>query len=176
MKFRLAAYHGLFSLRGTRLEWKGVYSSPPSDFPFPEGVDWSFVDSFLDASRTSSPVDPLVAALPNLSAEELGALRLYRQGVEALAKGDYSKCIEDLDEAIALQPSAAGAYFTRGRAYIELNRLDEAIVDLSRAAELSPNRAQTLRERGQVYRLRGEVGLAEQDERDAAAIEGDLKR
>ena len=171
VKFRSAAYHGLFSLRGIPSEWNRLDSSAPRDFPFPDGVDWPFVDSFLDESRTRSPIDPLGAALPNLSPHELGAIRLYRQGVEALERGEYGRCIQHLNEAIALQPNAAGAHFARGRAYIALSKLDDAVADFSRAAELNPDSVRTLRERGRVYRLMGAVRLAEQDELAATEIE-----
>ena len=82
-EFRSAAYNGLFPLRGKMLSWDGLYANPPTDFPFPEGVDWLFVDTFLDESRTPSPVDPLGTSLPNSSEEEIDAVRLYQQGMEA---------------------------------------------------------------------------------------------
>ena len=85
--FRLTAYHGLFSLRGRLFTWEGRYLSSASDLPFPDGVDWSFVESFLDRSRSALPVDPLAMALPNLSNEELTAVRLYRQGLKGAGRG-----------------------------------------------------------------------------------------
>ena len=172
MEFRSAAYHGLFTLRGKLFMWDGLYADPATDFPFPEKVDWSFVDSFLDESRTPSPVDPLRASTPNISEEEVNAIRLYQQGVEALERHDYRKCVGYLTDALALVPYAAGASYVRGCDYIELGKLDEAIVDLSRAVEADPDSVKSLRERGRAFRLKGVVDLAEQDEQAAAKVEG----
>ena len=47
-KLRSGAYQGLFMLRhGKFLVWDGIYASPPADFPFPDKVDWTLVDSYL---------------------------------------------------------------------------------------------------------------------------------
>jgi hypothetical protein len=48
-KFRSAAYCALFKLRpGAVLFWDGLNQNPPTDFPFPDQVDWPLVDSYLD--------------------------------------------------------------------------------------------------------------------------------
>lgn len=176
MEFRSAAYHGLFTLRGKLLFWDELYTDPTARFPFPEKVDWPFVDSFLNESRTPSPVDPLRGSSPNLSDEEVNAVRLYKQGVEALERHEYQQCVEHLTGILTVMPYAAGASYLRGRAYIELGRLDEAIADLTRAVEAEPDSEKSLRERGRAYRLKGAIDLAEQDERVVASLEGRGKK
>jgi tetratricopeptide (TPR) repeat protein len=172
MKFRSMAYNGLFKLRGKSVIWYGLYDDPANiEFPFPKHVDWPFVDSFIDESRTPLPVDPLQAALPNCSEEEVNAVRLYEQGVEALENHEYQKCVEYLTDIFSFMPYAAGAAYVRGCAYIELGRVDEAIADLSLAVEANPNSLKSLRARSRAYRLKGVTDLAEQDERSATKLE-----
>lgn len=50
---------------------------------------------------------------------------------------EYNKAIEDYQQAIALNPSLAVAYFNRGYAYLELGNKLEAIKDFSKGASLS---------------------------------------
>ena len=168
--FRSAAYRGLYRLRGTSLTWPGLYSYPPADFPFPEGVDWSFVDSFLDESRVPLRVDPIRASAPSLLEADVDAIRLYKEGVDALERRDYGKCVESVTAVLALMPYAAGGYYLRGCAYIELGRADEAIADLTRAVEANPNSVRSLRECALAYRLKGDIDSAELDERAAAGL------
>ncbi|MHC4180699.1 MAG: tetratricopeptide repeat protein [Planctomycetota bacterium] len=172
VEFRSAAYNGLFCLRGKVLTLDGLCGIPPTSVRFPEEVDWAFVDGFLDESRTPSPVDPLRAFLPNSSEQEVDAVRLYEQGVRAMERRDYQKCVECATEILASVPYAAGACYLRGCAYIELDRLDQAIADLSRAVEANPDSVKSFRERARAYRLKGAIELAEQDEQAAAELEG----
>ena len=50
----------------------------------------------------------------------------------------YSPAIEDLNEAIKLQPSSMKTYFTRGVCYYELIDFSKADSDLSKSIELDP--------------------------------------
>jgi hypothetical protein len=175
-RFRSAAYRGLFRLRGRILGLEGLCPPPPSSPRFPEEIDWPFVDSFLVESRTPSPVDPIKAALPDLSEGDVNAVRVYQQAVEALKRQDYQRCVELVNRTLVFRPDGAGAYRTRALAYIGLGKLDDAVADLSRAIELRPHSAMLLRERAKAYRLKGAIDLAEQDEQAAAAIDGDVNQ
>jgi hypothetical protein len=175
-ELRLAAYHALFTLRGKVFIWDRLYGIPEASWSFADAIDWPFVDSFIDQSTTSSPIDPLRASSPDLSEAEVDAIRLYRRGIEAMEHRDYQECVRSLSVLLDSVPYAAGAAYLRGCANIELGRLDEAIADLSRAIEADPSCAKSLRERGRAYRLRGMIALAERDERAAASIQNSETR
>jgi len=54
-------------------------------------------------------------------------------------QGDLPGAIDDYNQAIASHPGNAGAYLSRGLAYIEAGEPDKAIADLLMVPELSPD-------------------------------------
>jgi hypothetical protein len=174
-EIRRAAYFALIRVRrsGTRL-----HPSAAATLKDLRGeIDWVFVDESLNESRTAVPTDRLAVQFGGrMSEERLAEFRLYREGVDALGRGDAeaaSRCFSDI---LKREPNAAGIFAGRARASIALGKLDDAIADLSRAIELRPHSAMLLRERAKAYRLKGAIDLAEQDEQAAAAIDGDANR
>jgi hypothetical protein len=49
-RVRAGAYCALYTLRDLPHRWPGFYAEPPCPFRFPEDVDWSFVNSFLNSA------------------------------------------------------------------------------------------------------------------------------
>ena len=77
---------------------------------------------------------------------------------EALAKArelhearKFQEAVNQLDEAIRLDPKSAEAYFLRGAAYVELNKHDRPLDDFTEAIRLKPDYAQAYYLRGKVY-------------------------
>ena len=53
--------------------------------------------------------------------------------------GQYQRAIQDLDEAIRLDPQYAHAYFIRGTAYDRLGQTEQANQDFDEAIRLDPS-------------------------------------
>ena len=79
------------------------------------------------ATSASSPKDPDSAAWA------FTRLALYQ-----LQRGATKQALESCDAALSLQSDYAPAMFARGRTLLAINRADEALVQLQRAAKLNP--------------------------------------
>ena len=64
---------------------------------------------------------------------------------------DFDHAVEDLAEAIELNPDYADAYANRGAVYLLAGDFDHAIEDLTKAVELNPNDAIAYNNRGMVW-------------------------
>ena len=82
----------------------------------------------------------------------------------------YAEALEDLDRAVALDPSRADAWVLRGAAKRQLGRAAEAERDVARALSLAPDNAEALLERGALRRARGDVRGARADWERAARL------
>lgn len=77
--------------------------------------------------------------------------------------GDFSEGIEDLDEALKLEPEDAWALRHRGAAKRRLGDVDEAIADLDLALQFDPTNSFALACRGEVKRMFGYFVAAIED-------------
>lgn len=75
----------------------------------------------------------------------------------------YAEALEDLDRAVALDPSRADAWVLRGAAKRQLGRTAEAERDVARALSLAPDNAEALLERGALRRSKGDLRGARAD-------------
>ena len=73
---------------------------------------------------------------------------LADSGTEKLNNGDYEGCVQDLTEAIRLEPSEENNFTIRGLAYFKLNLELEALADLTEAIRLGTNTVQVFEARG----------------------------
>src|SRR6185369_12856283 len=79
------------------------------------------------ATSASSPNDP-----------EAAAWAFTRLALYQLQRGAIKQALESCDAALSVQSDYAPAMFARGRTLLAMNRTDEALVELQRAAKLSP--------------------------------------
>ena len=64
------------------------------------------------------------------------------RGVDNEEQGQTELAIADYDEAIALDPQAAEAFYTSGNAFCDLGDYDRAIADYDEAIALDPQAAE----------------------------------
>jgi tetratricopeptide (TPR) repeat protein len=74
--------------------------------------------------------------------------KLYQDGVNKYDAGNYEGAIEDLNQAIELNPQSALAYNRRGDAYYRLGDYEQAQADSSQAILLNPQDANAYFDRG----------------------------
>jgi tetratricopeptide (TPR) repeat protein len=72
----------------------------------------------------------------------------------------YDRAIDDLTQAIRLEPDDAGAYTSRGIAYADKGDYDRAIADYNQAIRLDPNYANAYNSRGTAYDSKGDFDRA----------------
>jgi tetratricopeptide (TPR) repeat protein len=80
----------------------------------------------------------------------------YHRGMAAMAEGRLERALEDLDKAIALDPSDYKSYVNRGLVHIEIGQMDKAIEDLDKAITLNPRSFEAYTNKGMAY---GRAGL-----------------
>lgn len=85
----------------------------------------------------------------------------------------YAEALEDLDRAVALDPSRADAWVLRGAAKRQLGRAADAERDVAHALSLAPDNAEALLERAALRRARGDVKGARADWGRAARLAAD---
>lgn len=78
-------------------------------------------------------------ALACYSDHDSRAIAYLTRGNARKDQGDLRGAIDDYGRAIASHPGHAGAYLSRGLAYLEAGERDKAIADLLMVPELSPN-------------------------------------
>jgi tetratricopeptide (TPR) repeat protein len=81
---------------------------------------------------------------PVSESARVSAVRLYEEGVKRVMARDYGGALDQLTEAIKLEPNLGVAWIARGSANIGLRRYSEAIADYEQALQLDPNRASPL--------------------------------
>jgi tetratricopeptide (TPR) repeat protein len=92
------------------------------------------------------------------------------RGVAYTDKGDYERAIRDYNEAIHLNPTSVGTFYSRGYAYKKKGDYDRAIQDFNEALRLDPHFALAYYERGNSYIDKGEYDRAIQDFNQAILI------
>ena len=64
---------------------------------------------------------------------------MNKKGLKLSELRKYEKAIEDISEAIDLDPNQPNNYNIRGEVYYELNEFEKAIEDASKAIALDPS-------------------------------------
>lgn len=101
-----------------------------------------------------------------LTTENLATVYQLR-GAAYKSTHNYSRAIQDLNEAIRLDPRFGRAYYFLGVTYHEMGQDERAIQDYNKAVALEPNEAVPLIGRGNSYLDMGEVDRAFRDFDDA---------
>jgi tetratricopeptide (TPR) repeat protein len=102
--------------------------------------------------------------------QQLLAIAFFYRGRAYARKSQFDRAIEDLDEAIRLNPNYAYAFNARGAAYGSKGQPDRAIEDLDEAIRLRPNDADAFYNRGSTYLRKGQLDRAIEDYDQAIRI------
>ena len=89
------------------------------------------------------------------------------RGTAYYNKGDYDRAIQDIDQAILLNPNEPSFYDTRGVAYKKKSDYDRAIQDFNEAIHLNPNFERAYYDRGGAYIDKDDYDRAIQDFNEA---------
>jgi lipoprotein NlpI len=98
------------------------------------------------------------------------AVAFSDRGIAYARKGQYDRAIEDLDQAIRLNPNYAAAFNNRGSAYSAKGDLDRAIADYREAIRLDPKIAAAFNNRGFAYSWKGDLDRAIADHSEAIRL------
>ena len=127
---------------------------------------WTGSSSTIDSTISSPPIStiklkanqfpnvdntPLLARpIPTISSTETSDSS-YKIGYEHYRKGEYDLAINELTDAIQLNPSLSVAYWVRGLSYSRKDLYEQAITDYDMAIKLDPQEPKLYRNRGMVY-------------------------
>jgi tetratricopeptide (TPR) repeat protein len=112
----------------------------------------------------------LAAALP-AAAGGADSVDLTNQGYQMLRLGAYGAAVDDLTEAIKLNPKAKYAYNDRGLAEMAMGDTDKAIADFDKAIEFYPKFQFAFFNRGLAKRAKGDMAGALADFDHALTID-----
>jgi predicted aspartyl protease/tetratricopeptide (TPR) repeat protein len=110
------------------------------------------------------------AALPEEVAPD-DAAALARRGAAAMAAGDHTRALQDLDRACELAPDVADNFLARARLLQTLREPRRALADLDQALRLDPALAEARMRRA---RLRATLGDRPGAQADLAALDAAL--
>lgn len=97
-------------------------------------------DYYLGVARQRlRQYDEAVAALTRARGSGFGALVPYQIGVTLFMKGEWQPALDQLNEAINMDPGLAYAYYYRGLTAQKRGQMDLLINDMERFLKLAPN-------------------------------------
>lgn len=95
---------------------------------------------------------------------------LAARGVILQREGRLDESMNDLDQAIGLNPAYASSYAERGTVWRLKGDLAKALTDLNIAVRLNPDNSSFLARRGEILRYRGDLDAALADFNKALAL------
>jgi tetratricopeptide (TPR) repeat protein len=87
----------------------------------------------------------------------------YKIGSAFLQKKEFDQAILLLNQSLAINPTYAAAYETRGMIYSQRELFDQAIADFNKALEIDPKYTEAYISRGKAYYFKGEYDKAWED-------------
>jgi len=106
------------------------------------------------SATTPSPTQP--SPSPNAGTVD----DCIKRGLSLTTEGSYDEAIHEFNNAIALDPNNAAAYFHRGNAHADKGDRDEAIADFTTTIELDPTLPNPYFNRGLVYAEKADLAQA----------------
>ena len=138
-----------------------------------KGVDYAAQGKFKEANEEFTKalkVDPAFGpakraskVMKDVSEQKIESQTAvhYFKGISYDMKGQYDQAISQYNQAIAINPTFANAYISRGIAYAQSKgQYDQALSDFSKAIEISPQFAKAYKDRGIAYYKKGQYDQA----------------
>jgi lipoprotein NlpI len=94
----------------------------------------------------------------------------FDRGLAWANSGEYDKAIDDLNDAIRLNPHLAEAFHSRGVAWVKKGEYDKAISDFNKAISFNAQDAESFDGRGVAWFNKGEYDKAIADFNDAIRV------
>ncbi|HRR27417.1 MAG TPA: tetratricopeptide repeat protein, partial [Acidobacteriota bacterium] len=120
--------------------------------------------ALLEIFARANPNNPMLRQqLENIRQQvELMPLRKLAGEIDtAMENKEFETAVDKLEEMAELQPNNPNVYYSAALAYIQMNRMDEAVEQLDKAIELDPNQ-QAFTE------LKGRIGQIQEARAEAA--------
>jgi len=140
------------------------------------GVARSTAAGDKDKCEHSSGLEQLDACNRLIASKKISAgdkaIALQLRGNARADAGDFSRALEDYDEALRLSPKFGAVYHNRGTVWREWQEWDRAILDFNEAIRLAPADPAAYTVRGDVWRQKGDLVRALDDLNRAIAIGG----
>lgn len=128
------------------------------------------------ASQQDEPATSKEENMPQLTMTEDAMERALAEGKAALERGDLEGAAVEFDRLTKSMPDLAAAHTALGSTLMALQRVDEAIPALRRAAELAPHAAALHNQLGVALYQKGDLVAAEAVFRQARAVDpGDIQ-
>lgn len=109
-----------------------------------------------------------------VSEEMRDKAQLYKKkGVDALSEGKLDEAVENLTEAILLNPTSAILYATRAGVFVKMKKPNAAILDAEAALQINPDSAKGYKSRGMAKAMLGKWEDAAHDLHLAAKLDFD---
>lgn len=125
-------------------------------------TDANLVECFIDQSEVHKYLGTTVPLVHPQTAEQF-----LSRGTRQFHEGRVDLAIDDLNQAIQLDPKCAEAYARRGNAYVEKEDYESAMGDFNEALSLNPRLVEAYVGRGIAYRDQDELDKSIQDFTDA---------
>jgi Flp pilus assembly protein TadD len=126
------------------------------------GIEEAYIrlaEAYRNTDQTELEVDAL-RRLRRVQPEYPMLGVLIAQAMLRLADVDYPAVLAELAEAERRAPNDAGIFYLRGKAYLGMNRNEEAAAALKRAIELAPLDPTPYNQLAAAYRKLGKADLA----------------
>jgi tetratricopeptide (TPR) repeat protein len=104
---------------------------------------------FFEKKFRMAPIKPRVQPFPK---DRL----LVRQGYDLYMKNNFEQAITLFDQAVAVNPENPEAFYWRGSALIQMEKIDAAIDDFKKTMTLRPNHAEACDNLGWLYMRKAE--------------------
>lgn len=105
-----------------------------------------------------------------------GVVRFINEACRSLSAGEYDGCVASCNQALAIDPLCAAAYYTRGFAYRYKGDYDQSISDFNKAIQIDSRYAAAYYGRAKSYYYKRQYDEAWEDLYKAKGLECKIEK
>jgi tetratricopeptide (TPR) repeat protein len=165
---RMAGSSALLLALGNNLVWAGEYQRGEqvlNDFLQKDpGAAEAYVrlaEAYRNTNRTALEIEAL-QKLARIKPDYPMVHVLTAEAMLRMDPVDYNGVLQELAKAEKAAPNDADIFYLRGKVYVAMNRLSEAVTALKRSIDLRPTEARPYYQLGLTYRKLGKADLAKE--------------